>query len=376
MDVKNKEVSKGGQTLGFKIPSPVREKAPLPTPEEIKAANSGAYAPSTRKVEKIGRNRLLKAAIGGGVIVGAGAIAYEAVPAVHRLVDSAFLDNIKDKLFGSTEASISETVFDPTATKGTIKPSMIVRLPQEEIDRQFPNAFGKLGKEEDKTITSLAQPAPLSEEAAAERVGKLFPDLLFEVGPDKNTLQFQYPLDLRSSSNPNAQIQFTKSYGAFTQTDRDAFKDQGYYDTYRFMSIPQGTIIRAPVDGFLVIDKSEGITYHNNPDESAGGFIDFHDPNGTIYRLIILGEKGNNIFVLKSLLDAPPFDYAEHKKPIDSYGMPVKKGQELFQTNSKLDEVVLKIMGAIKYKEGKMIYVPTNVELFNSSDNQLIASRE
>lgn len=105
MDMNNKELPRGRQTFGITTPlPPVREKelAPPPTPEEVKAANTGAYAGSTRTVERVGKNRVLKAVLRGGVVVAGGSIAYQEVPAVHRAVDSAFLDHLRGKLYLQT----------------------------------------------------------------------------------------------------------------------------------------------------------------------------------------------------------------------------------------------------------------------------------
>ena len=106
----------GGRIFGITAPTrertatPVRERekelAPPPTTEEARAANAGEYVGNTRVVDKVGKNRVLKATLGGlgivGGVVGVGAIAYETVPAIHRLVGSAFLDNIKGFFKGTT----------------------------------------------------------------------------------------------------------------------------------------------------------------------------------------------------------------------------------------------------------------------------------
>jgi len=258
---------------------------------------------------------------------------------------------------------------------GVISESKLLRLPQAEIDRLYPTAFGKLS-EAGKTIISLSQPSPSKE--MAERVGSL-QDLSFEVGEDKNTLQFQNPLDLRLSSNPNAKIKFTKSYSGLTQTDRDAFQGKGHYDTYKFYSVPKGTIIQAPVDGFLVISKTNGVIYSNS-EKVMNGIIDFQAPNGNIYRLGIAGQRGNSIFLFKPLLDAPELKPEYNHKPVGSYGAPIKRGQPLFEPTTELDQLTFIMWVATKGEIGKppqLItnpFVPTNIEFLASPDGKLITS--
>src|SRR3989344_6375922 len=72
--------------------------------------------------------------------------------------------------------------FDPTATTGVITQDKIITLPQEEIDVQFPTAYGKLNKEGIDTIIHIPQP------------GNNLPELRFEAREDKGTLQLQLPL--------------------------------------------------------------------------------------------------------------------------------------------------------------------------------------
>jgi len=122
---------RGGSTITAPKP-PVRTQHD-PTIEEAKAANQGEYSGETRAVEKVGGNKVLKAVLGGGIAVAGGAIAYEAIPAVHRAVDSAFLDHIKGKSL-STEASINPEVFDNSTPKG-VGPNNILYVPWEVFDK-------------------------------------------------------------------------------------------------------------------------------------------------------------------------------------------------------------------------------------------------
>lgn len=272
------------------------------------------------------------------------------------------------------------STFSVTAERGVIGENTIVRLPQEEIDKLFPTAFGKLREDGDNTILTIPQPISKSEREKAERAGVIVPDQQYEIREDKGTLQLQYPLDLSQSSDPNAQIPFAKSYGGLIAADRLAsLQKEGYYDTLEFQNVPKGTIVQAPLDGYLVISRTNGVRH--DPNKVTNGFIDFQGPNGIIYRLLIYGGEGNDIFVFTPLLDAPEPNPGDNHKPVGAYGIHVEKGQALFRTDSNLDEVGLKITMAIKGKvgeppDGRQPYVPTNLEMLPSLDGKLLTSQK
>ena len=310
-----------------------------------------------------------------GLVLGAGGVLlYQEVFAAEKSENIDSFPNSFNPADGprlvETKEVKPEEVFDNTAIKGVIKPSMIVRLPQEEIDRQFPSAFGKL-REDSRTIVTISQ--GVSKEIKDMRPDVTFSDLLFEVGPDKNTLQFQYPLDLRPSSNPNAKIQFKKSYSAFTQTDYDAFKNEGYYDTYDFYNIPKETIIRMPVGGYLVRNIEGEV------------FMYFKAPNGNTYSLQMVGTTENRVVSLKPLVDVPIRIPEFNGKPIGTIGYFAPTGKPAFQTTEKLDELSFRILSAVKAKgepvqagnvTSETVYLPTNIELFRSPDKQLLGPLE
>lgn len=116
-------------TMGLEKGRFFNRQAPPPTEEQARASNALEYGGSTRTVEKIGGSKWLRgfAVLGGAttVVGGTGAVLHETVPAIHRAVDSAFLDPIKDKLFspaGATQPTESSSpietvseVFDNTA---------------------------------------------------------------------------------------------------------------------------------------------------------------------------------------------------------------------------------------------------------------------
>ncbi len=111
-----------------------------PTQQESKDANAGEYAGDTKIVETVGRNRLLKAALVGGVAVAGGAIAYQTIPAVHEAVDSAFLDHLKGKSLSSDSKS---EVFDNTAVEGVINEKNTIQMTREEYEKIAPPAIDR-----------------------------------------------------------------------------------------------------------------------------------------------------------------------------------------------------------------------------------------
>ena len=115
-----------------------------PSKEEARKANAGEYAGNTRVVKKVGGNKALK--IFGAVgTIGAGIGAYEAyqnVPAVHRAVDSAFLDHLRGKS-SPPDTSIAETVFDNSATKGVITDKNTIQMTREEYQKIAPPVINR-----------------------------------------------------------------------------------------------------------------------------------------------------------------------------------------------------------------------------------------
>jgi len=139
-------------------PTTTPDKAPPPTPEEAKATNAGEYAGETRAVEKVGGNKVLKAVLGSGAVAagaaGAGDIAYEAVPAIHRLVDSSFLDHLRDKSISSSETQTTRNeVFDNT-TKNTSLGEKNTHFISQEQAKEF-NLGQVVINEEEQTIEHI-----------------------------------------------------------------------------------------------------------------------------------------------------------------------------------------------------------------------------
>ncbi len=109
--------------------APERPTAPtLPRPDRAQPAPK----PKPEKQKHTGRNIALGVTALGAL--GAGAYeTYQNIPAIHQAVDSAFLDHLKGKSL-SSEASIKNEVFDPTADKQVIKAGVnAVPINPEEI---------------------------------------------------------------------------------------------------------------------------------------------------------------------------------------------------------------------------------------------------
>lgn len=350
-------------------PPPPVQPRPEPAPQE-----------APKKPKHNIRNIALTSTALGALAAGAYEI-YKHVPAIHQMVDQAFLSHLSgDQLVSTDTTTKPEVKFNPTAISGVTTPDMITILPQKEIDEIYPTAFGKLADSDSDHVISIPQPMSESERTRQIQAGVKTPDLQYEIRKDKGTLQIQYPLDLSQSSDPNAKISFERAYGGFNAVDRIALQGKEYYDWIGFKNVPKGAIIKAPLDGYFVISETNGEKHESQ--KSTGGIIVFQAPNGNIYRLNIGGVSGNNIFVFTPLLDAPDLVSENNRTPVGTYGIKIQKGQALFQTNTRLDEVGFGILMAVKGKIGAppeimtQPFVPTTLELlYDPQENKLIASQ-
>ena len=157
----------GGQRFGLRTgerptsrggviaPERKKELAPPPTPEEKKAANAGEYAGNTKIVNKVGKNRLLKVALGGGAVVGAGAIAYETVPAFHQMVNDDFLSHLRGDQLVSTDTK-PDAIFDNGADKIKVTQRNTVTLSLQE-------QAGQLGLDKENNTLTMTFPYDLPE---------------------------------------------------------------------------------------------------------------------------------------------------------------------------------------------------------------------
>ena len=330
-----------------------KELAPPPTQEETVKANAGGYAGSTRTVEKVGGNRFLKVALGGGAIVGAGAVAYEAVPAVHQAVDSAFLDHLKGKSLSSDSAKTE--VFDPQAKEGVIKPSMVERLPQAEIAKLDP----------------------------------------LEKIDDHNTVQILQLIDISTSDNPNSELQYKKLNGdSGDEQDRMNRAKEGFLNLILFDKVPAGSTILAPADGRLILYDAYPRNFNpalkNNDHPIGSAAIDF-TVRGEKYRMLISGRTKGGMRsrgdVFRSLTNAPIITdgMSEQLKFIEQKAISIKKGDSILQVADTEITMSIHMLGNTDVSKGKKGIIngeevllvreePTNLEFFLSPNGKLIAS--
>jgi len=175
-ELKSPQNEKGGTTFGMAtktgVSTPertVRETSPVP---EIATKKREVKPPPVKKGRGV-RNALIAAtaltALGGG-----GYAAYENIPAVHRAVDSAFLDHIKGKS-SSPEASIAETVFDNSATEGVISEKNTIQMTAKEYAKIAPPPINR------ENVQKVPEELHLSGGTAIKK-------LTFERGTSINTL--------------------------------------------------------------------------------------------------------------------------------------------------------------------------------------------
>ena len=323
---------------GVIAPERPREKelAPPPTPEEIKAANSGELAPrgilkkvlDTAKKHPVLTTGATLAAIAGGV---AAFEAYQGnIPGIHRSVDQ----------------SAPKDVFNPTAVSGVIKPSMIETLPQGEIDKL--DSFAKIN--------------------------------------DKNTVLGVYPLDTSKSSKPNAELNFYRSNGGQgNEQDRLKRTQEGFLNSLGVENVSQGTLILAPVDGNLTVFTASGNRTPINDLDFGNAAIDFL-VDGKEFRLIISGgiKKNGTQTVLKNLTNAPIGSgmSPEEALQVKAKAIPIKKGTPIFQAEA--DSMVIGTTLRGNFEESKEIKIingkeviflreaPTNLEFFSSPNGKLL----
>lgn len=246
------------------------------------------------------------------------------------------------------------SIFDHSLAQVIIGNENLLEMPQEEINQQFPTAFEKLDD-------------------------------------GKNTLQLQHILDISESTDPKAQLTLVKSFGGSSYAEREQYKYSGIFDTFVFKNVPGGTIVRAPVDGYVRATIWPPVA--PNGADNQGVLIDFVAPNGSHYRIIIGGSTKQDFddgttnqvtgYVFKSLIKIPTAKVEDNKQALGSYGVPIRKGEPILQLitpkdGSPIEEVGFSIAVARKGKIGKPVdmdqpSIPTNVELFLTPDGKLIS---
>lgn len=326
-----------------------------------------------RKHEREQRRKGKKLAVAAkitGAVTGAGlavaGVGYAAVPAVHQQVDQFVAKHWSgigvSAQTGEIDTSFEKPaievppIFDNTLKEGAIGENNIARITQKEVNRQHPTAFEKLND-------------------------------------GKNTLQLALPLDTSTSVNPSAPLTFVKSFSGANKAERDAYQGKGIYDTFEAQNVPAGTIIRSPVDGYLVLVIDE----NNPPDSTWGnattGLIDFEAPNGNQYRIAISGSTTKDLqngisgntqtgYIFKSLINAPTFKAENNHQVRGSYGIEIKKGDPILQViqppnNDTIGSVGFSIFAAREGEVEKPVdmskpSIPTDVELFTTPEGKVI----
>lgn len=337
------------------LPSIGTEKVIGPTPQEAEEANAGMIK-SNPIVKFIGKHPSITAGIGLTTIAGVGgAVAvglsvqlnnrtevHQSIPEVPSAVNIHNVDR-----------SEGPFTFDNKAGQGIIESNNLAKLPQIEIDTQFPTAFGKLDD-------------------------------------GKNTLQLQFPLDISSSSNPDASLEYTKSFSGTSYSERMRYPNTEIHDTFTFQDVPGGSIIRSPVDGFIRSATDVTQLIPPNGSDSQGALIDFVAPDGKHYRIAIYGSttdsrSGITNHVFKTFIEMPIAQPTDNKKIIGTFGVPIKKGQPILtlilaKNNRPIEEFGFRIAVAREGEIGQPPNrenpsIPTNMELFITPDGKLITSK-
>ena len=223
----------------FGLVAPTRERTTtpvLPRPEVRPTPAPEGKPPKTRKQRHTVRNIALGATALG--VLGAGA--YETVPAIHRAVDSAFLDHLRGKSL-SSEASIAETVFDNNATKGVITDKNTVQITREEYAKIAPPVIDR---------TNVKQvPAEIKLTGGGVR------KLTFERGTSINTMIY-----VKTANGRIADITYTKvtSPGGKAGVGFFGVSFPGCeYLVGEKNEIQAGYIFPAPISGYVYYSGSE-----------------------------------------------------------------------------------------------------------------------
>lgn len=325
---------------------------------------------------KMGRRKFLKLSLltGTGVAV---AGAYATIPAVKHAVDNTVHDILQNL------GVETPTFFNNQAKQGMIGENNVIKVSQDEINRQVPTAFAKIDLGS-KDVISLPQEVP----PGADK--NMFPDIKVAIGDKISTLQLEYPLDLTTSLNPKAPLTYEKSFAGNNQAVREKFKNTGIFDIINFRDVPGGTIVRSPVDGILTIYRSES-TLPPNGSDSTGATLDFIAPNGNHYRLMISGGtikdyqdqyvSSKTPWVFKSLINTAPIASPENKYQAQS-SLTVKRGQpilQLLQHYKSIETVGFRVSaqeGEIgKSPDATKPSIPTNIELLTTPDGKVMSPK-
>lgn len=262
----------------------------------------------------------------------------------------------------TAEISNPSTTFDNAAKKGVIGQETIVSMPQSEIDKLFPDPFSKTELENEKISNIQTEvPNPLYDSLA--------------IGDNIPVLSLEYPLNINSSSNPNAKISSVKRFAGTTlvQEAVNDIKGKGIYDEIEFSNIPGSTTIISPIDGKLQIVKENASNEEYN---ILIIYISCVAPNGNQYTIMIDGYAGNQKHVLKSPISLQGGTVDSEGKYIWSNPIEIKRGEPILETlKNKSVNVVLQIIHAVKGKVNEHnIFIPTGIELNTQNGKLLLPS--
>lgn len=355
---------RGGRILGIGAPPRERTAPPvLPRPDvrTVPVSPEQGKPPKKKREKRIGRKARI--ALAGLAVLGAGEITGAVIaektnnqPLSTRTIpaDLAWPWNLGKSavediqgLFKGKTSSPEASVFDPTATSGVIKPSMIERLPQEEIAKLDP--FTKID--------------------------------------DRNTIQVLYPIDVSTSKNPNVSIEYKKSLNISKTTGNQShLEQQGFYNAFYSKNIPSGTIIYAPVDGKLILYTDSGNIPPINDRDYSTATIDFQ-VNGKDYRMIITGGKKNRGDIFNTLTNAPVIGSSkmsrEEVAKINNQAISIKRGNPILQVAEDKIDFKFWIRGDFDQSKAykgllngqEVIFVPetpTNLDFFSTPNGGLV----
>jgi len=233
---------KGGTTFRASTKSRVGIPFPDETVPDTRAEPEIKRTPPTKKK---GLSTAQKVGLGGLSIVtlgGAGYAAYENVPAVHRAVDSAFLDHIK----GNSEASINPEVFDPAATKGIMSEKNTILMTWEEYQKIAPPVI--INRENVEKV-----PAEIKLESGGVR------KLTFERGTSINTMIY-----VKTADGHIASVTYTKvtQPGEISGKSTLGFLSPGcQYLVGEKNEIQAGDIFPSPISGYAEYSGSKAEYY-------------------------------------------------------------------------------------------------------------------
>lgn len=258
-----------------------------PTKEEADAANAGKYAPTGAEslLHRLARNWVVRLGLAGG----ASYAAYQ-VPAIHEYVDARYQDLLKLL----NPETVVPPIFDNSLNEGIIGDNNILHLSLPEINQRFPQ----------------------------------------QVREEGNFLYFLSPIVLPDGTRmPYGKKDVWEIGGANYPTEElnKEAKEKNIKHTVEF-TLPAGSILISPVDGYGYIDMGRSIARHD-PNLALGFFVIFHDEvHNKTYKIWVFGQDlktiNYNLVSLNPSLEMPAdkLGNADWKN-----WLPMKRGQPLIK---------------------------------------------